>query len=128
DGTGAVRDLSLAQLKSLDAGTWYSAEFAGTRIPTLEEFFEIFAHSRKKAIVELKGAWSTAEVEGIRQLVYAHGVQARIIFASFDEPTVGILQQTIPQIPRVIICRELPVDPVALVQGLGAIAIVTNFD
>ena len=35
-GRGAVHDLTLADLRRLDAGSWFSSEFAGERIPTLE--------------------------------------------------------------------------------------------
>jgi glycerophosphoryl diester phosphodiesterase len=37
DGTGRLGDLTLAEVKRLDAGSWKSPAFAGTRIPTLEE-------------------------------------------------------------------------------------------
>jgi glycerophosphoryl diester phosphodiesterase len=33
NGSGQLSDFSL---KELDAGTWFSAEFSGTRVPTLE--------------------------------------------------------------------------------------------
>ncbi len=37
DGSGKVSDLTLAQIKRLDAGSWKGAEFAGQRVPTLRE-------------------------------------------------------------------------------------------
>lgn len=37
DGTGAISSLTLAQLKALDAGSWFAPDFSGERIPTLEE-------------------------------------------------------------------------------------------
>ena len=40
DGTGQVADLTLDQLRALDAGTWYGAAFAGERIPTLVEVLD----------------------------------------------------------------------------------------
>ena len=33
----SVRQMTLAQLKDLDAGSWFDAAFTGVRIPTLEE-------------------------------------------------------------------------------------------
>src|SRR3984957_14426501 len=39
-GHGAVHDLSLYDLRKLDAGSWFGSEFAGERIPTLEEILE----------------------------------------------------------------------------------------
>ena len=35
NGSGNVGELTLAELKQLDAGFWFGDEFAGTRIPTL---------------------------------------------------------------------------------------------
>jgi len=37
DGTGLVADLTLAEIKALDAGSYFGPEFAGTQVPTLEE-------------------------------------------------------------------------------------------
>ena len=37
DGRGAVSKLTLAQLRKLDAGAYFGADFVGERIPTLEE-------------------------------------------------------------------------------------------
>ncbi len=37
DGKGKVNDLTLAELKRLDAGAWKDRRFAGTRVPTLAE-------------------------------------------------------------------------------------------
>ncbi len=37
DGTGRLSDHTLAQLKQLDAGSWFAKRFAGTRLLTLEE-------------------------------------------------------------------------------------------
>jgi glycerophosphoryl diester phosphodiesterase len=59
NGHGKVHDLSLANLRKLDAGSWFGSEFSGERIPTLEEILEF---SKKHDVVfylELKpgGSW-----------------------------------------------------------------------
>ena len=41
NGTGAVNDLTFAQVRQLDAGSWKSSEFKGERIPTLEETLDV---------------------------------------------------------------------------------------
>ena len=41
DGTGKISDLTLAEIKRLDAGAWKGAQFAGERVPTLEEALAI---------------------------------------------------------------------------------------
>lgn len=37
DGEGRVAQMTLAEVKALDAGSWWGEEFAGERIPTFEE-------------------------------------------------------------------------------------------
>jgi glycerophosphoryl diester phosphodiesterase len=37
DGAGLVSDQTVAQLKELDAGSWFGPEYAGERVPTLVE-------------------------------------------------------------------------------------------
>jgi glycerophosphoryl diester phosphodiesterase len=128
DGTGAVSELTLGQLKQLDAGAWFGPEFAGTRIPTLVEFLDIFTGSDKKAMVELKGFWTVEQISGIRGDILARGVQDRIIFASFNLTTIENLREEASAFPRVIIRRDLPADPVRFAQFYGAIAILTSPD
>jgi glycerophosphoryl diester phosphodiesterase len=127
DGTGAVADLTLEQVEALDAGSWYSAEFAGTRIPRLGEFLDLLAATPSTtALIELKEYWSRDQVRGILDGIYLRGLQDRVVFASFHLGTIGNLGQAAPAIPRVIIRRDLPADPVGLVSFYGAIAIMTS--
>ena len=41
DGSGSVSQLTLAEVKALDAGSWYGPEFAGLRVPTLNETLDL---------------------------------------------------------------------------------------
>src|SRR3954452_23478771 len=43
DGRGEVAERTLAQLKALDAGSWFHPAFAGERIPTVEEVLALLA-------------------------------------------------------------------------------------
>ena len=45
DGKGAIAELTLAEIKALDAGVRKDARFAGMRVPTLEEALECFPKS-----------------------------------------------------------------------------------
>jgi len=126
DGSGPLAELTLEQVRALDAGSWFAPEFAGTRVPTFDEFLDVLAGNRKKALIELKAFWTAEDVRGIIDDVYARGVQNRIVFAGFNLTTVSNLADVAPAIPRVIIKRDLPADPVGLAQYYGAIAILTT--
>jgi glycerophosphoryl diester phosphodiesterase len=53
DGTGLVRSRTLAELRRLDAGSWFHNRFAGERVPTLEEVVE-WAKDRIALSIEVK--------------------------------------------------------------------------
>jgi len=40
NGKGKVSDLSFAEIRALDAGSWFAEEYAGTQVPTLEEVLD----------------------------------------------------------------------------------------
>ena len=51
DGTGKVAELSLRELRQLDAGKKFGAEFAGERVPTLEEVFALVRDRKATSIL-----------------------------------------------------------------------------
>lgn len=85
NGRGDVKHLTLAQLRRLDAGGWFADEFAGERIPTLDEVFAGFA-GKLYFNVELKSRpadrrnLETAVADGIRR----HGLIEQTLVSSFD--------------------------------------------
>ncbi|MDQ3678814.1 MAG: glycerophosphodiester phosphodiesterase family protein, partial [Actinomycetota bacterium] len=54
DGTGSVGELTLAQVKALDAGSHESPEFAGERIPTYEETLQLVKGTGVKLLLDIK--------------------------------------------------------------------------
>jgi len=85
NGTGFVYQKTLAELRELDFGSWFSPEFAGTKIPTLEEWFGLCG-SLKVINVELKRApdGSTACAAATIVLAKKMGLFDRLIISSFD--------------------------------------------
>ena len=52
DGSGSP-SLTLAEVKRLDAGSWFGAEFAGEQVPTLREWAEAIG-GRAGLLIEMK--------------------------------------------------------------------------
>ncbi len=42
NGTGLIREKTLAEMKALDAGSWKGEQFKGEKVPTFREFLEFF--------------------------------------------------------------------------------------
>jgi glycerophosphoryl diester phosphodiesterase len=131
NGNGRVSDLTFTQLRKLDAGAWFSPEFAGTRIPTLEELLSALqarkaAGVEKRALLELKGYWTVDEASVVTDLIARYDLRALVIISSFDTSTLEHVRQVDPALPRAIITADLPNDPVGFAKLYGAIAIITN--
>lgn len=104
-----VGDFTLAEIKQLDAGAWFSPKFAGARIPTFEEAIDAVA-GRAGLYPELKDPAFYRErgVQPEKLLAAAlekkgllRASPVRVIIQSFDEVTVKALSATLPNVPRV---------------------------
>lgn len=100
NGTGEISKKTLAQLKSLDAGSWFDASFADTKIPTLEEVF--LAVGRSLFInIEIKSR--TAESDGLEamvaNLIHQYGMQERVIVSSFNPYALMRFRGIIASVP-----------------------------
>ncbi len=98
---GRVKDLSLAQFQSLDAGSFFSEKYRGERIPTFEEVFETVG-KRTFINVELTN-YSTPRdqlVETVCMLVKKFGLQKRVMFSSFFALNLSKARAYLPDVPR----------------------------
>ncbi len=126
NGTGPVWAMTFAELQQLDAGSWLNEAYENTRVPSFDQFLEVFRPTAKQAILELKGSWNEAQVAGLAASVYANNVQDRVIFASFDLVSLQNLAAVAPDLARAIITRDVVGDPAILAAACGALAIVTS--
>ncbi len=100
DGSGRVVDMTLDELKSLDAGSWFDESFAGVRIPTLDEVFEAVG---KKLIINVEIKAQSPDTDGVEQVVAdcitRHGMEERVILSSFNPLTLQRFREIAPNIP-----------------------------
>lgn len=73
NGTGLVSELTLDEIRSLDAGN-------GAQVPTLEEVLELVA-GRIRLLCELKGEGTAAPAVA---MVREHGLVDEVVFTCFD--------------------------------------------
>jgi len=122
-----VEELDLAELRRLDVGEWYGRDYAGVRMPTLDEFLEALSlRETARALVELKADWQLEEVRTVVDLIERHGLRGRVVLQSFSLETLFAVQRVSPTTPRILLIRELPVEPVALAERLGVIGFGTT--
>ncbi|WP_274309684.1 glycerophosphodiester phosphodiesterase [Solibacillus daqui] len=109
NGTGFVKDLTLAELKTYDFGSWFEEKFAGEQICTLEEVLDIFKDTKHQINIEIKS--DVFEYPGIEILV-ANAIEKfqqkeRIIVSSFNHETIARFQQIQPNINCALLFASL---------------------
>ena len=104
DGTGAVGELTLAEIRTLDAGRAFDERFRGERVPTWEEALDL-AQGKVRLNVHLKeGGNPDGEFERkVVKTLHAFRMMGDSILACNDE-SVGIIAEVDPRIA----CRIFP--------------------
>ena len=89
-GKGPVKGHTLAEIKALDAGSWFDARFAAVRVPELSEVMELTA-GRCLLNIEIKESAFEADYPAdaiehqVVKLVKTSGGLDRVILSSFDK-------------------------------------------
>ncbi|MGC3969830.1 MAG: glycerophosphodiester phosphodiesterase family protein [Pirellulales bacterium] len=105
-----------AELKPLDAGTWYDAKFAGTHLPTLDESLDaILAGSC--CMVERKDG----DAETLVELLHKKGVAERCIVQAFDWAFIADVRKLDPSIVTGLLGKEaLDAAKIAKAREIGS--------
>lgn len=94
DGRGRVSAWNAEALQSLDAGRWFSPQFSGERIPTLEQVLQRVGE-QVRINIEIK---SGAAGEAVLALLQRYP-KTRVLVSSFDHRLLAQLRQRAPQLP-----------------------------
>jgi glycerophosphoryl diester phosphodiesterase len=107
NGTGNVRDLTLTELQKLDAGSRFSKEFTGEKIPSLEEVLRGFG-TRLLINVELTSYNTPGDLlpEKVAGLIEKTGVKENIIFSSFHPGVLQRIRALMPGVPAGLLTGE----------------------
>lgn len=103
DGEGKVANLTLAQLKKLDAGAWFDIEYAGQRIPTLDEVL-VATPPETTLILELKQGsdiYPGVETRVINTLRSAG--RTNVILKSFSVEVLAAFERLGPEFARLYV-------------------------
>jgi len=128
NGQGAVHDLTLADLRKLDAGSWFGSEFAGERIPTLEEILDFAKKHDVVFYLELKpfGSWGGehALISALRE----SGEIARSVVISFDPGTLAAIRKIEPTLMTGLLFDGQITEPLEKAQEIGARQVAVRGD
>lgn len=105
DGVGQISDLTFAQIKKLDAGSWFAPEFAGERVPILREVMEL-VKGKIALNVEVKagqeGLYPTI-IDLLVAEIERHDMVDSVVVSSFYRPYLEELRSKAPHIKAALL-------------------------
>jgi glycerophosphoryl diester phosphodiesterase len=115
DGTGHVWELTVEEIRALDAGSWFAPAYAGTRVPLLEEALDM---PMPALLLEIKPPASRAEVKRIMGMVADRGLFERTVVQSFDAEVIRVVRDEAPETRRGLLRLRFEPDTVPLTREL----------
>lgn len=112
NGTGFVKDLTLAQLKELDASNHMDA-YRGAKIPTLGEVYDLIRDTNHIVNVEIKTdeCFYPQIEEKCLALAKEKCVEDRIIYSSFNHHTLMKMRKLKPDVKLGMLFGDIMVAP-----------------
>jgi glycerophosphoryl diester phosphodiesterase len=103
DGSGLIEDLTLPELKQLDAaykwsnddGKTFPYRGQGIQVPTLEELFQKFPQMRY--VIEIKLTQNPID-KPLCDLIRQYGMQDNVVIASFHDEAMQNFRKTCPEV------------------------------
>jgi len=117
NGTGKVSDMTIEQLRALDAGK-------GERIPELSEALSVAKRYSRPLVIELKEEGMEWQV--LEEVTEA-GLGDKVTISSFIHTSLRNLKEKAPEIKTGVIIASVPVNPVRLVQDAKADVIFAKY-
>lgn len=114
NGTGLVREFTSAELKALDAGSWFAPTFQGVSIPTLQEVLTLLVDLSFTGTLNIEVKTDKFEYPGIEQKVLAQLAKQKwpfkLVFSSFNRTTLANLHALDEQLQLAYLHRNVKAD------------------
>ena len=120
-GEGRIGEMTLGEIRQLDAGLKFNQAHAGEGVPILPEVLE-WARDRIPVLIEIKGFPEPAlEIEAaVVKAVQEAGMTDQVLVKSFFHRSVKRVREMAPEIATGILLASAPVDPVRIAREAGA--------
>lgn len=121
---GWVKDITYDQLRTYDAGSWFHNDFAGERIPSLEELFRLVEGKGTLLNLELKNGIVSYKgmEEKIIQAIRDWKLEQQVVLSSFNHASLVRCKRLAPDIRTALLYMEKlyrPYDYAVKVEASG---------
>lgn len=92
NGSGSINQMTYEQVRQYDFGSWKSADYAGTKIPSLDEFLTLCKSIMLHPYIELKTG-TKAQIEQVVDMVNNHGLKGLVTYISYGATYLSYVKE-----------------------------------
>lgn len=125
NGIGFVQNYTYHELQNLDAGSWFSEKYVGTKILSLTDFLEWIKDKPLQLNIELKNnIIDYAHLESIvYQMLVSFGVLKRSLISSFNPISIERFSKIDPNVPTGFLTSRKKKYMISFLKQIGASAV-----
>ncbi len=80
DGSGKVSELTLKQIRHLDAGSWFDPKFGNEKVPTIEDVLKLVAEYKQHDVLIAVDLKAEGVEQDVVRIAEKYGVLHRLLF------------------------------------------------
>lgn len=128
---GKVSELTLQQLKQLDAGLWFADEFEGEPIPTLAETLALTQAANVNLNIELK-LYPHTDIDRlchhVAEVINEMDIDPQtLLFSSFSTHALQCIKQYLPDVRRGQLWQSIPYDAASVLTQIDAYSVHCDY-
>jgi len=132
DGSGPVADILFDVITQLDAGSWFGNEFAGEPVPAFAAASALCKEAGLWANIEIKPCPGREQITGrivarMAKLLWS-GAALPPLLSSFSTDALAAALAEAPELPRALLCTDLPENWEQSLNRLQCVAMHVAFD
>jgi glycerophosphoryl diester phosphodiesterase len=107
NGTGRVMDKTLAEIKELDAGSWFDVKYKDEKIPTFDELLALLNREKFQGILNIEIKTDHIEYLGIEEMIVEKirdfNPWFKYLYSSFNERSLQRVHKLDPEPEKALI-------------------------
>lgn len=115
NGSGNISEMTFAEVRELDFGSWKNEKYTGEKIPSFEEFVILCKHKGLRPYVEIKATGSNPEkyVSDLVNIVKRCGMVDKVTWISFSSYSLGLVKSAYAKARLGFVVGEVTEDAIA---------------
>jgi glycerophosphoryl diester phosphodiesterase len=110
DGSGKVAELTLEQIRKLDAGSWKGRKFKGEPVPTIDDVADV-VRGKSILMLDLKAEGQGKAIAD--WLERSKFPRAQVILAPWEDAEGIALRRYLPDVPMIRLTSRIPTDTIS---------------